>query len=224
MERDLPTLRRRGQIAGADDGGRGGGRPKRCDAQLTGGGKTDAGSYAVTSRPGGGRAFNYTLTNPSGALLIQKAPVVFTVTDSILAFDGTAKARRSDGGPGRAAYRLLQERRRENVAAPTAAGSYEIWAAITDSTTATPIPPAAEPEDRRAHHLSNYAAREIRGLPSPPAKRWPSAAPLRWTRPRRDAARAPGVRLARTGWSFTGWELDGRLYQPSQTVEQPARS
>lgn len=195
-------------------------------AQLTGGGKTDAGSYAVTAALAGGRAFNYTLTNPSGALLIQKAPVVFTVTDSILAFDGTAKAAAVTADPDAPHTVFYRSAAGENVAAPTAAGSYEIWAAITDS-------------NYRHADSTGGGSRKIGVLTiyqiTPPAKYAVSFAPgealavTGGTAPLDEAPAGtlrvlPACGFARTGWSFTGWELDGRLYQPSQTVEQPARS
>ena len=199
-------------------------------AALSGDGKTGAGSYPVTAALTGTRAFNYRITNPSGTLLIQKAPVVFTVSDDTVEHDGTAKtvtvtaiANKADFTSFTISY---QNSAGKVVTAPTEAGSYEIWAELTN--------------ENYRHADSTGGERRKIGVftiyqTTPPAKYTVSFAPgqgesITGSTAALDEALAgtlrvlPACGFAREGCAFTGWKLNGLLYQPGETIEQPAQN
>ena len=96
---------------------------------------TNAGEYAVTVSLTGVDAVNYTLKNAKEILTIRPKSVGFTVSNNAVEGDGTTKTATvtpTDNNLTQTGYTVTYRQDTVTVAAPTAAGSYEIWVEITD--------------------------------------------------------------------------------------------
>ena len=100
-----------------------------CTATASAG--PNAGTYPIKPSLSGDAAGNYTASNPTATLTIQKAPVTFTVTDNSVQYDGSAHTATVTAFPN-VAHTVTYRLNGQSVAAPTEAGTYEVWAEITN--------------------------------------------------------------------------------------------
>lgn len=188
--------------------------------------KINAGSYSVVATLKGNRAFNYVLANPSATLVIQKAPVTFSITGDTAQYDGsshTATVAAKANGSVFSEYNVIYKNSKgETELSPTDSGCYSIYALITDT-------------NYRHADATNGAAKKIGVLTiytasSPKTYTVSfsggdgaagSVAPLK-------AAQAGTVRILPecTGMTngtkpFAGWAYDGKVYQPGEGLTQP---
>ncbi|MEA4921422.1 MAG: S-layer homology domain-containing protein [Clostridiaceae bacterium] len=189
--------------------------------------KTNAGSYSVMASLIGSRAFNYKPSNPSGTLVIQKVPVTFSITGDDVQYDGgshTAIVAAEANVSGFTGFNIIYKNSKgEPVLSPTDAGSYSIYALIKDV-------------NYRHADATNGSAKKIGVLTI-----YTSSAPDAYTVSfsRGDgavgsvaplaAAQAGTLRILpdSTGMTngtklFSGWEYGGKIYQPGESLLQPA--
>ncbi len=188
-------------------------------AQLTES-KTDAGTYTVTAELTGDKAANYTLTNPSGTFIIQKAPVSFTLSGNSVKKGDSVNVTAAPSISGVAAT-LSYWKSGKQVADPTDEGSYDIYAEITDS-------------NYRHADGTDGTAQKIGVLTI-----YQTSAPATYTLSfdansgtgstnAMSAAQAGTVRIlpkndfSNTNKTFAGWQYGGKTYQPGERFTQPA--
>ncbi|MDO4539748.1 MAG: S-layer homology domain-containing protein [Syntrophomonadaceae bacterium] len=207
-----------GDVFNADSG--------KVSAELGAYTKTDAGTYTVTASLTGNRADNYALTNPTGSLIIQRAPVTFAVSGNSVQHDSgghTATVTATANGNSFTDFTVSYKNAKgEAVGSPTDEGSYDIYAAINNV-------------NYRHADASDGAARKIGVLTI-----YRAAQPQIYTVSFAGGEGATGsvnslsAALAGTprvlppnGFSkdynsFGGWRYGGRTYQPGETLTQPA--
>lgn len=190
-------------------------------------GAGDAGTHTLTAALTGDAANNYTLTNPTATFVIQPAPVAFTVSNDSARQDGRSHAATVSAmacGQEFTAFTVsYRDSRGNTLAAPTAAGRYAIYAGITDP-------------NYRHGDAADGAARQIGLLTI-----YNAVAPALYTLSfdanggagAMDALPAAQAETVRTlplngfiyaGRTFSGWEYNGSLYQPGESLSQPSRN
>lgn len=189
--------------------------------------RTNAGSYAVTAALSGSRAFNYILTNPRGTLVIQKAPVIFSITADSVQYDGsahTAAVTAAASGSVFSAYSVTYKDSDGNaVTSPSDEGSYDIYAQITDANYRHAD--ATDGTDKKIGVLTIYAA----SSPDIYTVSFSGGAGAVGSVTTLTAAQAGTIRILpdSTGMTngtkpFAGWKYDGKTYQPGEGLPQPA--
>lgn len=190
-------------------------------AQLTES-ETNAGTYAVTAELTGINSGNYTLTNPIGTFIIQRAPVSFALTgNSVKKGDGVSVTA-APSVPGISAT-LTYWKSGKQVVAPTEMGSYDIYAAFSD------------PNYRHAGGTDG-SAQKIGVLTI-----YDNSIPAAYTvgfdanggtgsTASMDAVQTGTVRIlpvsgfTSSGKVFAGWQYNGKTYQPGECFTQPSSS
>lgn len=191
-------------------------------ANLSGAG-TDAGTYGLTAQLTGDAAHNYTLQNSEAVLTVRPKALIFTVTDNIKQETGSGLTAQISASDPNCAYTIAYQKNGTDVAAPTDAGSYEIWVELTDpnyrhtdgspkmqvgTLTITQAPPVM--------YTATFAGGENAGGTAPAAQ---SAV-------KDGQITLPANSFTRGSYRFTGWTADGdtRLYQPGDRFTMPARN
>lgn len=223
--------------AGQDDAGQ-----KYVWADFTGEQRlTDAGTKRLTAALGGTRADNYQLTNADVNFAVQKAPVIFTVTDNMALEDGlshkAAVSASVNGVPldavdlnGNPVYAITYRNAGgETVEEPTKAGVYAVYAELTNL-------------NYRHSGTANGMACQI-GVLTIYQNQTPRTYTVKYASGAEDASEvtgdlpaeqngiSPGTliylpgkgALSRTDYAFTGWRLNGKLYRPGETIIMPAK-
>ncbi len=193
-------------------------------AQLSEGSrKTAAGSYPVVAELTGTRSSNYTLTNPMGTLVIQKAPVTFTVSNDSVQYNGSACAATVTANANSCAFTdivVTYRKDGKDVSAPTEVGSYDIYASISN-------------DNYRHADITDGKARKVGVL-----NIYKTAAPASYTFSFSGGSGATGTMASlpatqpgtllilpqnaftKTGSIFTGWRYNGKVYQPNESIIQ----
>ena len=95
--------------------------------------KTDSGNHEITAKLTGADSDNYILINPKCTLVIQKASVVFTVSNNIVKADDSAKTATVTSTPDTVSHEITyKDAKGEIVESPTEVGDYGIYAEITN--------------------------------------------------------------------------------------------
>ena len=199
-------------IVGSDD----------LKANVSGGG-TDAGTYELTAQLTGAAAHNYTLQNSEAALTVQPKPVIFTVTDNIKQETGSGLTAQVSPSDPNCTYTIAYKKNRTHVAAPTDAGSYEIWVKITN------------PNYRHTDGSTEMQVGTLTITQAPPVMYTAFFAGGEGTEGTTPAAQAavaggqitlPANPFIKKNYLFTGWTANGdtRLYQPGDCFTMPARN
>lgn len=182
--------------------------------------KTDAGTYTVTAELSGANSGNYTLTNPAGTFIIQKAPVSFTLTGNSVKKGESVNVTATPSVIGISAA-LSYWQSGKQVAAPTETGSYDVYAEITN------------PNYRHAGGTDGTAQKI--GVLSIYESNTPATYTVSFDAnggtgdtASMDAAQAGTVRVlpasgfTNTGKTFSGWQYNGKTYQPGECFTQPS--
>jgi len=93
--------------------------------------KTNADTYAVTAELTGTNSGNYTLTNPNGTFIIQRAPVSFALSGNSVKKGESVNVIAAPSVNG-ISYTLTYWQSGKQVVAPTETGSYDVYAEITN--------------------------------------------------------------------------------------------
>ena len=184
---------------------------------------TNAGEYTVTVSLTGVDAVNYTLKNAKEILTIRPKSVGFTVSNNAVEGDGTTKTATvtpTDNNLTQTGYTVTYRQGTVTVAAPTAAGSYEIWVEITDGNyrhtngktemqvgtlTITQAPPVL-------YDVTFAGGADVTGSMAGLEVVGDSVLTL------------PECAYSRTDHKFTGWLYNGKVYQPGDGFTMPARN
>ncbi len=194
-------------------------------AQISGGEQKNVGLHNVTADLTGTRAANYKLTNPSGTLVIQKAPVTFTVSDDMVKHDGLAKiatVTATANSVSFTGFTVTYRKDGKKVETPTDMGSYDIYAEFTNT-------------NYRHVDGTDGTARKIGVLniykDTAPATfklsfasgEGGSGSMTSMTAAQAGTARAlPVCAFTKTDSVFGGWQYNGKTYQPGEVLEQPS--
>ncbi len=182
--------------------------------------KTAAGTYTVTAELTGANSGNYTLTNPTGAFVIQKAPVSFTLNGNSVKKGESVNVTAAPSVSGISPV-LTYWQSGKQVTAPTETGSYDVYAEITN------------PNYRHAGGTDG-SAQKIGVLTI-----YEGSSPATYTvsfdanggtgdTSSMDAVQAGTVRVlpesgfTNTGKVFAGWQYNGKTYQPGACFTQPS--
>lgn len=182
--------------------------------------KIAAGNYNYTAELIGSEAENYTLTNPNGSFIIQKAPVTFTLSGDMVQYDGNSHAVTVTASPDVANTISYRNSKGETVIAPSDEGSYDVYAEITDS-------------NYRHADGTDGLARKIGVLTI-----YKGSAPSSYTvsfdanggtgtTAAMPAVQAGTIRIlpesnfVNTGKTFAGWQYNGKTYLPGESLVQP---
>ena len=189
-------------------------------AQLSGS-AINAGTYIVTAELTGTKAGNYSLTNPVGAFVIQKAPVIFTLAGDSVKYDGNSHSVAATAEPNVSNVITYRNAKGEIIAAPAAAGSYDVYAEITngnyrhaDGTDGSP---------RKIGVLTIYQ----NNAPATYTASFDANGGSGFTTAL-SAVQSGTVRIlpvnnfSNTGKSFAGWQYSGKIYQPGESFAQPS--
>ena len=193
---------------------------------------TNAGTKRLTAVLGGDRADSYRLTNPHVNFTVQKAPVTFAVADNVVQADGHAhKATVSAYANGAALdasnYAITYRNAAgQTVQEPVDAGTYAIYAELKNPNYRHSG--TAETAARQIGVLTMYRNQTAKTYTVEFAK---GASEVTGALPTSQTGVSEGTliympekgNLARTGYAFTGWLLNGKLYQPGETFTMPAR-
>ncbi|MGN0276013.1 MAG: InlB B-repeat-containing protein, partial [Hominisplanchenecus sp.] len=204
----------------------------------------NAGIKRLTAVLGGVRAVNYQLTNPDVNFTVQKVPVTFHVTDNSVQADGAAHTATvsasvnglplaADDRNGDPVYEITyRDVRGETVEDPADAGSYAIYAELINP-------------NYRHSGTADGTARQIGVLTiyrnqTQTAKTYTveyatgaeGTSEVTGDLPVEQTGLSEGTliylpgkgTLSRTGYAFTGWLLNGKLYQPGETFTMPAKN
>ncbi len=220
--------------AGQDDAGR-----KYVSADFTAEQRlTNAGTKRLTAALAGTRADNYQLTNAEINFTVQKAPVTFAVADHFVQADGhahraTVSAYVNGKVFGTDKYTITYRTAAgQTVDEPTDAGNYGIYAKLTDANYRHSG--TAEATARQIGVLTIY--RNQTQTPKTYTVKYASgaeeASEVTGDLPAEQTGLSEGTliylpgkgTLSRTGYAFTGWLLNGKLYQPGETFTMPARN
>ena len=188
--------------------------------------KTSAGSYSVTAALSGSRAFNYRLTNPSGTMIIQKAPVIFSITADSAQYDGsghTAAVTAAASGSVFSAFSVIYKNSSgHTVASPSDEGSYGIYAQITDANYRHAD--AADGAVKKIGVLTIYAV----SAPDTYTVSFSGGDGAVGSVATLTAAQEGTVRILPESEGmtngtklFAGWKYDGNVYQPGESLFQP---
>lgn len=182
--------------------------------------KINADTYAVTAELTGTNSGNYTLTNPNGTFIIQRAPVSFTLTGNSVKEGESVNVIASPSINGISAA-LTYWQSGKQVSAPTETGSYDIYAAFSD------------PNYRHAGGTDG-SAQKI-GVLTIYESNTPAAYTVTFdanggigSTASMDAAQAgtvrvlPESRFTSGGKVFAGWQYNGKTYQPGECFTQPS--
>lgn len=199
---------------------------KQVSVLITDGQRINAGFQRVTASLSGGRAFNYTLTNPVGILTIQRAPVIFTVENNSISYDGAPKSATVSAmanGSSFAGFEVTYKKGGTVIPAPTDIGVYDIYAGITDANyrhvdavdgSSRKIGVLTIFEQTPETYKTSFGPGEGSGFMSDLAEALAGTVRIL---PDCIFDAAPG------GYVFLGWELDGKLYSAGASFTQPAR-
>lgn len=188
--------------------------------------KTNAGSYSVTAALSGSRAFNYSLTNPSGTMVIQKAPVIFSITADSVQHDGsshTAAVTAAFNGSIFSAFSVIyKDSSGGTVASPSAEGSYGIYAQITDANYRHAD--ATDGTAKKIGVLTIYAV----SAPDTYTVSFSGGDGAVGSVTTLTAVQEGTIRILpdSTGLTngtklFAGWKYGGKIYQPGEGLSQP---
>ena len=194
---------------------------------------TNAGTKRLTAVLGGEQADNYRLTNPHVNFTVQKAPVTFAVADNVVQADGHAhKATVSAYANGAALdasnYAITYRNAAgQTVQEPVDAGTYGIYAELKNPNYRHSG--TAETAARQIGVLTMYRNQTAKTYTVEFAK---DASEVTGALPTSQTGVSEGTliympekgNLARTGYAFTGWLLNGKLYQPGETFTMPANN
>lgn len=182
--------------------------------------KTNADTYAVTAELTGTNSGNYTLTNPNGTFIIQRAPVSFTLSGNSVKKGESVNVIATPSVNGISAA-LTYWQSGKQVAAPTETGSYDIYAAFSD------------PNYRHAGGTDG-SAQKI-GVLTIYGNSVPTAYTVTFdanggsgSTASMDAVQTGTVRVlpesgfANSGKVFAGWQYNGKTYQPGECFTQPS--
>lgn len=182
--------------------------------------KTNADTYTVTAELTGTNSGNYTLTNPSGTFIIQRAPVSFTLSGNSIKKGESVNVIATPSVSGISAA-LTYWQSGKQVAAPTETGSYDIYAAFSD------------PNYRHAGGTDG-SAQKI-GVLTIYGNSVPAAYTVTFdanggtgVTASMDAVQTGTVRVlpesgfASSGKVFAGWQYNGKTYQPGECFTQPS--
>ena len=205
---------------------------------------TNAGTKRLTAVLAGTRADNYQLTNAEVNFTVQKAPVTFNVTDNFVLADNhshTATVSASVNGVsldavdcnGNPVYEITyRDVRGETVEEPTDAGTYGIFAELTDANYRHSG--TAEAAARQIGVLTIY--RNQTQTPKTYTVKYASgaegASEVTGDLPAEQNGLSAGTLIylpekgtfSRTGYAFTGWLLNGKLYQPGEAFTMSAKN
>ena len=194
-------------------------------AQISGGEQKNVGLHTVTADLTGTRAANYKLTNPSGTLVIQKAPVTFTVSDDMVKHDGSAKIATVTATANSVSFTEFTVTYRKDgkkVETPTDIGNYDIHAEFTNTnyrhvdgtdSTARKIGVLNIYKDTAPTTFTLSFASGEGG----------SGSMTSMTAAQTGTARAlPECAFTKIGSVFGGWQYNGKTYQPGEVLEQPS--
>ncbi len=200
-------------------------KDSEVSAKISGGEQKTVGFHTVTADLTGEKATNYILTNPTGTLVIQKAPVTFAVSGDMVKNDGSAKTATVTATANNVSFTeftVTYRKEGKAVETPTDIGSYDIYAEIAN---------------KNYRHIdgTDGAARKIGVLniykDTAPATYTLSFAPgeggsgsmTSVSDAQSGTARAlPACTFTKSDSVFTGWQYNGKTYQPGEVLEQPA--
>lgn len=182
--------------------------------------KTNADTYAVTAELTGTNSGNYTLTNPNGTFIIQRAPVSFTLTGNSVKKGESVNVIASPSVNGIIAA-LTYWQSGKQVAAPTETGSYDVYAEITN------------PNYRHAGGTDG-SAQKI-GVLTIYDNSIPTAYTVTFDANGGTGSTAsmaavqtgtvrvlPESGFTSAGKVFAGWQYNGKTYQPGECFTQPS--
>ncbi|MBP3509325.1 YDG domain-containing protein [Oscillibacter sp.] len=184
---------------------------------------TNAGTHTVTLIPGNPAAESYAISNPTATLTIQKAPVTFSVTDNSVLFDGNAHVATVTASPA-VAHTVTYRQNGQTVAAPTEAGTYEVWAEITDANYRHAD--AADGGLRKIGVLTIYR----QAAPTTYTATFAGGEGATGTAPTPQSGLQAGSvlvlpnagGLTKADHAFAGWKLGNAVYQSGETYTMPA--
>ncbi len=182
--------------------------------------KTNAGTYTVTAELSGANSGNYTLTNPTGAFVIQKAPVSFTLTGNSVKKGESVNVTATPSVAG-VSDTLTYLQNGKQVVAPTETGSYDVYAEITN-----PNYRHAGGTDGTAQKIGVLIIYES-SIPATYTVSFDANGGTGVT-VSMNAVQAGTVRIlsesgfTSTGKTFAGWQYNGKTYQPGECFTQPS--
>ena len=171
---------------------------------------TSAGSHTLTAT-----LANYTITPGTATLVIQKKPVVITVTDNAAVEGSVTLPTINAPGLTEDAYDVVYRDKNGNqVAAPREPGTYEVWVEITD-------PNYRHPDGSSEKQVGSFT------ITSTP----PTLYAVTFAGGEGVSGTVAGLELAggslltlppcgytKDGFQFTGWAWGGKTYQPGDQV------
>ena len=191
-------------------------------AQVSGAGE-NAGEYEVTASLTGEDAGNYRLTRGGGAtLIIQRAPVSFTVSGNTAQADGSAHFADVTPSVDFDGYTVSYRQNGQDVAEPALPGSYEIWVEITDGNYRHSGGSGGEARLVGALSIYGQAAPALYAISFQGGEGAQGDPPTLPDALAGQAITLPENPFTRAGSLFAGWEYGGALYQPGDSFLMPA--
>lgn len=177
-----------------------------------------AGTYTVTATMD-----NYTITNNTATLVIEKKPVTVTVTDNAVQADGTAQEPEiqipglSDAEVEALCEVVYKDKNGNVVENPTQPGAYEVWVEFTD-------PNYRHPDGSTSKQVGTFTI--ANGQPALYTVTFDGNGKTSGTMTNLELAGGsiltlPDCGYAKTGSQFTGWLYDGRIYKPGNSFTTP---
>ena len=184
-------------------------------------GYTDAGSYPITAKLQGKHATNYILLGASATLLIERAPVQFTVSENSYQADGQphfAQITASPAAPFSTRYQLDGQ----TVDKPTEPGVYEIWATIDDSNYRHSGSPSGAAQKIGVLTLYQSTPPALYGVAFSGGEGAVGTAPTLPDQLAGAVIHLPENTFTLEGNRFVGWLLQDNLFQPGDPFTMPA--
>lgn len=190
---------------------------------VNGGTQTEAGRYPLTATLTGTDDPNYTLKNHEATLVIQKKPVVITVTDNATTTGSVSLPTiqvPDDLGPDD--YQVIYKDEEGNVVEnPTSPGSYEVWVKFPEGSN------YCHPDSSSEAQVGTFIIADAQ-----PTLHTVTFAGGEGCTDSMESLEAvggsvftlPECGFEKDGFLFTGWLYDGKTYQPGDHFTMPEQA